>query len=131
MTSQTMDNATSHALTSLGWVEWAQAIEFLTPLASLWLGPGGVTERAANDPLPEAMPVTTRIHAWSMSTDLLWRLIPRAADGTVLVTRLDTNDTSARADTSAVPVAITRSSTPDWERVWTAGPAPIMFIRRK
>jgi len=131
VTGQEGSTSTRHTLTSLGWMPWAEAVKLLTPLASLWLGPGGVVERAAGHALPDRMPVATRVHAWGKESDSLWRLVPRHADGTVLVTRLDVDGAAAATDGSSITVDVSRSVGPEWERVWTVDPAPIMFLRHR
>lgn len=121
-------------LATFGWMPWPDAVHMLGQAAALWLGPAGVTrvsalavEHASRGADP---PVTTRIHAWEHDGRVMWRLVPRQANGSVLVTGLAPAVHVFGHDPVAAQSVSTETVTHGgWQRTWIVAPSPIMFLR--
>lgn len=120
-------------LATFGWLSWAEATTLVGDAGATWLGPGSLIEQTPMS-WPKDLPVTTRIHAWSVDEPLLWRLLPAPSRGLVLVTALRPETDNVATAWPATPhalasVVITSSTAGSWTRVWVDDLAPIMFLR--
>lgn len=119
-------------LATFGWLSWAGATTLVGDAGATWLGPGSLIEQTPMS-WPKDLPVTTRIHAWSVGEPLLWRLLPAPSRGLVLVTALQLgSDKDVRAwprtPDAVAPAVITSSTDGGWTRIWSDDLAPIMFL---
>jgi len=128
--SETSDTETSFRLETYGWLPWPEASVLLGDADATWLAPSGVVRRG-DDPWPQTMPLTTRIHAWSREAPpVCWRLVPRPSRGCVLVTALTPSGWSpSEAPTRSRLVAVTRTGGGEWARLWVTESASVMFLR--
>lgn len=115
-------------LSTYGWVPWAEAARLLHAAEGVWLAPLGVVRRS-HDPWPAEMPLTTRIHAWDGASSVQWRLVPRPARSTVLLTCLSEVGVRPASAVLSRLVAVTCECAGEWERTWVFDAAASMFIR--
>ena len=123
----------SSVLRTWGWLTWEGARDLLAGASAAWLASERFVPCAL---LPEDMPRTQRIHAWTgmESTGPLWRLIPDGGRGLVLVTGL-LPDAGAGYATEGLPAFQEKPVTFDvtkgrqWQEYRVMGVAPIVFLR--
>lgn len=117
----------TYTLRTWGWTSWEKARELLADATGSWLETTALVRSA---PLPDVMPRTYRIHAWSPD-GTVWRLIPDRANSRVLVTALvkatDSTPTTP-ADVREAPVLVDAARGPEWSTLIVHGVQPLTFL---
>ena len=78
-----------------------------------------------------ALPLTTRIHAWT-ADGVLWRLLPYPDRASALVTALlpdGATDASPETPAAVEDVVVAVEWDGQWERHWVRGLSPLLFLR--
>lgn len=125
----TLDMSVVH-LSTRGWLSWTESLSHLQGCGGLWMAPAGVIECQPGQ-WPADLPLTTRLHAWDRATGVMWRLVPRASQRTVLLTSLTIGDEVGRRVAVGDTLRLAARAFDDgvWQRWFVGGHSPVTFLR--